>query len=119
MAESRIAYYPINTQFKQSIPFKVTSTQLYLQDFRSVDLDDLTELEDASVFKLEQLPVKSFERDNDHVQMDISFYMNLNQIVISRSGYTTLDYLSDIGGINGMLMSSATVLLAFWNYNML
>ena len=45
--------------------------------------------------------------------------MNLNQIVISRNGYTTLDYLSDIGGMNGMLMSSATVLLAFWNYNML
>ena len=69
MAESRIAYYPINTQFKSSIPFQVTSTQLYLQDLRAVDLDDLTELEDASVFKLEQLPVKSIERELGNVQM--------------------------------------------------
>ena len=45
--------------------------------------------------------------------------MNLNQIVISRSGYTLLDFLSDVGGINGMLMSCATVVLAFWNYDML
>ena len=45
-------------------------------------------------------------------------YMNLNQLVISRNGYTLLDYLSDIGGMNGMLVSCATFLLAFWNYNM-
>lgn len=67
MAESRIAYYPINTQFKQTIPFQISSTQLYLQDLRSLDLDDLTEMEDSSVFKLEQLPVKSWERDDDYV----------------------------------------------------
>ena len=51
--------------------------------------------------------------------MEIAMYMNLNQIVIARSGYTLLDYLSDIGGMSSILMSCASSVLAFWNYNML
>lgn len=45
--------------------------------------------------------------------------MNLDSLVISRSGYTFLDYLSDIGGMGGMLLSCAAGFLAFWNHNML
>ena len=49
--------------------------------------------------------------------MDITFEMNLNQLVISREGYTVLDWISDVGGIQGILISVMAVLISFWNYN--
>jgi len=50
--ESRIMWVPVNSQIQQSLPFKIMKTKLFLQD-ESINLDDLTEIEDASVFKLE------------------------------------------------------------------
>ena len=63
-----------------------------------INLDEITELEDASVFKLEMLPLRSYEKDYD-VQLDVTIEMNLDQRVISREGYTTFDLISDIGGM--------------------
>ena len=40
-------------------------------------MDDYTELEDDTVFRLEQLPNKSYEKDFD-VQLDITIEMNLD-----------------------------------------
>lgn len=68
------------------------------------------------MFRLESLPTKSYEKDND-VQLDITVEMNLNQLVIARDGYTSLDFISDIGGMQGMLISGAAMLLAIWNYH--
>ena len=42
--------------------------------------------------------------------------MNLNQLVIARDGYTALDFISDIGGMQGMLMTGCAFLLTIWNY---
>ena len=97
------------------MPFKITTTQLYLQD-EIIALDEITELEDASVFKLEMLPLRSYEKDYD-VQLDITIEMNLDQSVISREGYTSLDLISDIGGMQGLLFSLFGFLIAAWNYN--
>ena len=54
----------INTQQQTVFPFKISTTKLLLQD-EIVNLDDLTELEDETVFRLEQLPTKSYEKDFD------------------------------------------------------
>ena len=62
------------------LPFKISKTKLFLQD-EDIDLDDLTEIEDDSVFSIDALPVRSYEKDYI-VQMDISIEMNLE--------YTTL-----------------------------
>ena len=83
-----------------------------------INLDDLTELEDASIFKVELKPVQSYEMD-EHVQQEISVEMNLDQQVIARNGYTIFDYLSDVGGMQGLLLSFVAAFLSFWNYNML
>ena len=90
-------WLPVNSQVQQTTPFKVLTTQLYLQDM-FINLDDLTELQDESIFKLEMLPLKPYEKDYN-VQMDITVEMNLNQVIIARDGYTYLDFLSDIGGM--------------------
>lgn len=49
--------------------------------------------------------------------MTIALEMNLDQTVISREGYTVLDLLSDIGGIQGVVGSALVVLISILNYN--
>ena len=41
----------------------------------------------------------------------------MDQVVVARAGYTFLDYLSDIGGMQGMLISGVAYFLVFWNFN--
>ena len=91
---------------------------MFLQDVKSINMDDITELEDDTIFKLEQKPPMPYEKD-DIVQMDITVEMNLNQKVVARDVYTFLDFLSDIGGIEGMLISGVALFMTFWNFNML
>ena len=86
-----------------------------MQD-KDIDLDDITELHDSSVFSLEPLPVRSYERDYI-VQMEISIEMNLDQTTLARTGYTTLDVLSDVGGIQSIFMSAIGIVLGLWNHN--
>ena len=105
----------INTQAQQTLPFMVSTTQLILQD-EFLNLDDLTELNDASVFRLDSMPVRSYEKDYDTVT-DITFEMNVNQKVIARSGYTVLDFLGDVGGLNGLLTSTVALFFSFWHFN--
>ena len=45
--------------------------------------------------------------------------MNLGLQVISRDGYTILDWLSDIGGIQGIFISGLAIFIGFWNHNYL
>ena len=45
--------------------------------------------------------------------------MNLDLRVIQRTSYTLFDILSDVGGIQGILISGISVLLNIWNYNYL
>ncbi len=68
-----------------------------MQD-EAINLDDLTELENGSIYKLDDQPPISQEKDYA-VQMDITVEMNLDQKVIARAGYTILDFISDIGGM--------------------
>ena len=79
-------------------------------------MDDLTEIEDTSVFTLDEMTARSYEKDY-HTQMDITIEMNLDLRIIARDGYTFLDYLSDIGGMQGLLISGVALFLAMWNYN--
>ena len=43
--------------------------------------------------------------------------MNLTRV--SRDGYTYLDWISDIGGIQGILISAMAIIIGLWNYNYL
>ena len=94
---------------------RISKTHLFLQD-EIINLDDLTELSDPSIFSLEPLPTKSYENKID-VQLAITIEMNLNERVVARDGYKLLDYFSDIGGIQGLLISGGAYLLAIWNHN--
>ena len=39
--------------------------------------------------------------------------------MIARNGYTIFDYFSDVGGMQGLLLSFVAAFLSFWNYNRL
>ena len=112
--ESHMKWLGINTQQQTTIPFEIRTTKLLLQD-EVINLDDFTELEDETVFRFEQLPSRSYEKDYD-VQLDITVEMNLNQVQIARDGYTVLDFISDIGGMQGILLSGCALVLLMWNY---
>ena len=95
--ESQIKWITINTQIQMSSPYTLSQTQLFLQD-QAINLDDLTELDDNTIFKLEPLPAQSYEKDYN-AQSDITIEVNPQQRVVARDGYTFLDLLSDVGGI--------------------
>ena len=64
----------------------------------AINLDELTELENSGVFKLEKLPRMPYEEKSKFVA-GLTFEMNLDVLIISRTGYTVLDMFSDVGGI--------------------
>ena len=92
--------------------------QVELQDSMPVDLDSLTAVEDDSLFFVEKLENRPYEED-PHVQMEITVEMSLDSRVIERTGYTMLDLLSDIGGVQTILLSVFSFLVNFWNYQFL
>ena len=49
--------------------------------------------------------------------MDLTIEMDRDLIGISRSGYTFLDVLSDVGGLQGILLSFCFMLIMIWNHN--
>ena len=81
-----------------------------------INLDDLTELQDASVFKIEMETERSYERDLETIQ-DIRIEMNRDLTRIVREGYTVLDWISDVGGMQGLLIKMFALFMAFWNFN--
>ena len=81
-----------------------------------VNLDEITELEDSSVFTLKALPPRAWEWDPTYVT-GVRIEMDLNLLVIQRTGYNILDFLSDVGGFESVLITTLNILLGLWNYN--
>ena len=81
-----------------------------------INIDDFTQLENDSLFKLETIPARQYNA-RDYVLMDMSFEMNLNQVVLSRQIYSSLDLISDIGGIQAILLSFCGIVLSIINYD--
>ena len=51
IAESTVSWYRLSVQKQEGIVFEIVRTKLELQDL-FVDLDEITELEDTSVFQI-------------------------------------------------------------------
>ena len=82
-----------------------------------LNLDDVTELEDASVFKIKQHGKFPAETSTEFYVYGISLDVNLDQTVVSRSGYTFLDVLSDVGGLESIIISFMAIFLSIINFN--
>ena len=61
--------------------------------------------------------MRTYEKKEYNVMNDIIVEMNSSLIQIERKGYTFLDVLSDIGGIQGILFIFMLKFIRKWNYN--
>ena len=80
-----------------------------------VDFDEITQLQDSRVFSLERGGLIPYMEEDDLVQ-GIQIEVNANLTLIQRSGYHIIDLLSDVGGLQGLLISAISVFLSVWNY---
>ena len=93
----------------------MSKTLLRLQD-SIFDLDDVTEIEDDSLFKFESNQSGTYEQDLKNLQMQISIELNLNLAVIERYSYSVLDIFSDVGGIQSIFFSAFAWFVSLCNY---
>ena len=49
--------------------------------------------------------------------MLITFEVNPDVTIISREPYNILDFLSDIGGLQGLIFSTLAFIISYFNYN--
>ena len=56
-------------------------------------------------------------QDEVELAYGVAIQMNMDQTVIQRSGYTVLDILSDVGGLQGILISGILYILSIVNHN--
>ena len=105
----------VNTQVRTQLPFQVSKTHLHLQD-KDLNLNDITAYRNKTIFRLKELPIRPQERDlNVQTEIRIELAFDINEI--SRDSYKFVDFLSDIGGMNGMLISGSLLFLSMWNFN--
>ena len=79
-------------------------------------MDEITEFQDSSVFTLERESMRPHYLERDLVE-GIRVWMNLNLATVDRSGYTVLDILSDVGGLQGILIPTISFVIGILNYN--
>ena len=63
-----------------------------------IELDSITEEQHEALFSMEEMSNYSYEKD-EIVIADFTLEMNMNRQQIKREGYSSLDLLSDVGGI--------------------
>jgi len=112
--ESRLTWIPVNDKDQETTPYKVSKTYLELQD-ESLNLDQVTLINDEALFKVEVLPTRPYTKDFN-AMMDVTIEMNSDLVVIQRNGYTIFDLMSDTGGVQSILFSSTALLIGFFNY---
>ena len=82
----------------------------------SIELDDVTLDVHQGLFKLEQITTYPYEK-KDNVWISVTVERNLAMSELQRTIYTAFDFLSDVGGLSGILMSVLAIVVGLWNYN--
>ena len=81
-----------------------------------IELDELTLDVKKGLFKLEQITTYPYEKE-DNVWISVTIERNLNLTEFERTIYTGFDFLSDVGGLSGILMSFLAIIVGIWNFN--
>ena len=81
-------------------------------------LGDLTEESRDDLFEVRRLTSLPYEFV-DNVWLSITIEMDFDVITYEREVYTSLELLSDIGGLSGMLMTVFGFVIMTWNYQVL
>lgn len=117
--EAIIKESKVDTSFighwQQRQELHISKKDLNLQDL-TVKLDDITLLHDSSIFELRKSYMTAFHAEKDLIQ-GVWVQMDLDLTIVERQGYTALDALADVGGLQGILFSGFSILLSLWNHN--
>ena len=81
-----------------------------------IDLEDLTEYSREKLFTLERSAFQIIP-DNFEEAMAVNYEIDFDLSEYRRSYYTTLDFFSDIGGLQSILITFFSVLLSVINQN--
>ena len=84
------------------------------QDTRKIELGAFT-TEAEEIFHIIPHQIRPYEHFNN-VHFSIAYEFDLNQYVISREVYNTLDWLGDVGGLKEALNVIGVVLLGLINF---
>ena len=88
------------------------------QDYRWVELDDLTLHHENGLF--DWTPMNSIAYDfDDNVLAAVTVEVDPNLLHYDRHIYTYIDLLSDVGGIQGIIVYMFAILIAALNTNKL
>ena len=81
-----------------------------------IELDEVTLDVKKGLFKLEQITTYPYEK-KDNVWVSVTVERNLDLTEFNRTIYTGFDFLSDVGGLSGILMSFLAIIVGAWNFN--
>ena len=79
-------------------------------------LNDITEIDVSGLFSLNTKDILPYEK-NDNTWISVTVEVDPNLMMYERSVYTVFDMMSDIGGLNGILMTICALICTTWNYN--
>ena len=68
------------------------------------------------LFRIQQLETRPYEKF-DNTWVSVTVEMDLNVVHYERNVYTFFDMLSDVGGLNGILVTILAMFATLWNYN--
>lgn len=78
-------------------------------------LGDITRGVRDDLFRINSLTKMPYEF-TDNVWVSVTFEMSFDVIAFEREVYTSLAFLSDVGGLSGMLMTICHFFMVLWNY---
>lgn len=82
-----------------------------------INLDEITELTDSSVYRLKQVLPRPYEKKD--TMLAITIEASLDQDIIMRETLTVMDILADIGGFAEVLIFTSSMVLSVFNYQYL
>ena len=82
----------------------------------TLELGDVTLNEQEGVFTLQPLSLMPYEK-KDNVWVSVTLERSLDIKELQRTTYNTFDFVSDVGGLSGALLSFFTIIVSVWNFN--
>ena len=98
------------TSSQVEVPYSIQKTEIELQD-GYINLDELTVLEDSSLFTLNKQQTRAFEKKENTV-MAISFELDSDLSKIEREYDTIAGALGDIGGLEAILLTIFSLIIS-------
>ena len=112
--ETNFKFFKLVSEGSWSYPILIKRTKLQLKDsLLSIGLLLTDEIES---YEIEQMPLEPSYSTSD-ISSHIDFYVSSDQFLYTRTTYSLLDYLRDIGGLFGAFNAIFGAIVFILNFN--